>query len=159
MISMIPTYNYKEIKQLLETNLYILVTSLTKYSQFRQRLWKTALFYRFVRYHITTQPARTTTLGLVFNSPLEQGCQIVIPKIPIWAFVRGPWNGKCWHILWSFSCSFGIFPPFWYVLPREIWQPWPRVELRFLQGVNFVLVSEATLCLWFFARVKILTST
>jgi hypothetical protein len=25
------------------------------------------------------------------------------------------------HILWSF----GIFSPFWYIVPRKIWQPWP----------------------------------
>jgi hypothetical protein len=25
-----------------------------------------------------------------------------------------------WYILWSF----GIFSPFWYAVPRKIWQPW-----------------------------------
>jgi hypothetical protein len=25
-----------------------------------------------------------------------------------------------WYILWLF----GIFFPFWYVVPRKIWQPW-----------------------------------
>jgi hypothetical protein len=31
------------------------------------------------------------------------------------------------HILWPFgifSGHFGIFFPFWYVVPRKIWQPW-----------------------------------
>jgi hypothetical protein len=27
------------------------------------------------------------------------------PKIPIWVDFGGPWNGKCWYILWPF----GIF--------------------------------------------------
>jgi hypothetical protein len=25
-----------------------------------------------------------------------------------------------WYSFWSF----GIFPPFWWVVPRKIWQPW-----------------------------------
>jgi hypothetical protein len=25
------------------------------------------------------------------------------PKIPIWVIFGGPWNGKCWYILWSFG--------------------------------------------------------
>jgi hypothetical protein len=24
------------------------------------------------------------------------------PKIQIWAYFGGPWNGKCWYILWQF---------------------------------------------------------
>jgi hypothetical protein len=53
------------------------------------------------------------------------------PKIPIWVYFGGPWNGKCWYILWPFCIiydhlvkymavwysmwSFGILFPFWYV--------------------------------------------
>jgi hypothetical protein len=29
-----------------------------------------------------------------------------------------------WSILWLFT----IFFPFWYVVPRKIWQPCPRIE-------------------------------
>jgi hypothetical protein len=32
-----------------------------------------------------------------------------------------------WYILWPFGifCGyFGTFFPFWYVVPRKIWQPW-----------------------------------
>jgi hypothetical protein len=32
-----------------------------------------------------------------------------------------------WHVSWPFGifCGhFGTFPPFWYVAPRQIWQPW-----------------------------------
>jgi hypothetical protein len=28
---------------------------------------------------------------------------IFIPKIPIWVYLRGPWNGKCWYVLWPFG--------------------------------------------------------
>jgi hypothetical protein len=36
----------------------------------------------------------------------DQCCQMVYfkPKIPIWGYFGGPWNGKCWCIL----------RPFWY---------------------------------------------
>jgi hypothetical protein len=27
-----------------------------------------------------------------------------------------------WYIMWEF----GIFFPFWYFVPRKIWQPWRR---------------------------------
>jgi hypothetical protein len=55
---------------------------------------------------------------------------ILRPKIPIWVYFGGPWNGKCWYILWPFGIiydhlvnymavwycmwSFGILFPFWY---------------------------------------------
>jgi hypothetical protein len=29
-----------------------------------------------------------------------------------------------WYILWLF----GIFSPFWYVVPRKIWQPWSQAS-------------------------------
>jgi hypothetical protein len=35
-----------------------------------------------------------------------------IPKIPVWVNFGGPWNGKCWYILWPF----GIFTALWYNL-------------------------------------------
>jgi hypothetical protein len=63
---------------------------------------------------------------------------IFMPKIPIWVYFGGSWNGKCWYILWQFGifydlllslmvgnlvllCSFGIFSRFG---RRKIWQPW-----------------------------------
>jgi hypothetical protein len=63
------------------------------------------------------------------------------PKISFWVNFGGPCNGRCWYILWPFGIFyvllFGIFGghmeyfmviwyifPFWYVLPRKIWQPW-----------------------------------
>jgi hypothetical protein len=57
-------------------------------------------------------------------------------KIPIWAYIGGPWNGKCWYFygIWNNESPFGTFCghlvyifPFWYVLPSKIWQPWPAV--------------------------------
>jgi hypothetical protein len=61
------------------------------------------------------------------------------PKIQIWANFGGSCTGRCWFILWtrgpfwghfldfmdiSYSLwLFGIFFPFWYFVPRKIWQP------------------------------------
>jgi hypothetical protein len=60
-------------------------------------------------------------------------------KIATWVHFGGSCNGRCWCTLWIFGLlyghliyfmaiwyilwSFGIFPPFWYIVPREIWQP------------------------------------
>jgi hypothetical protein len=62
------------------------------------------------------------------------------PKLPIWVNFIGSCNGSCCYILWPFGIFyghlvyfvaiwcilllFGIFFPFWYVVPRKIWQPW-----------------------------------
>jgi hypothetical protein len=38
-----------------------------------------------------------------------------------------------WYILWPFGTLYGYleyFPPFWYVVPRKIWQPWSQAEKR-----------------------------
>jgi hypothetical protein len=65
---------------------------------------------------------------------------ILKPKIPVWVNFGGSRNERClsillpfglfyghlvcfkviWYILWLF----GIVPPFWYVVPRKIWQHW-----------------------------------
>jgi hypothetical protein len=56
-------------------------------------------------------------------------------KIPIWVYFGGPRNLKCWYnlwpnfmhlmdIWWSFVFCGHLFFPFWYVIPRKIWQPW-----------------------------------
>jgi hypothetical protein len=75
-----------------------------------------------------------------FPSQLEQGCQMVSfqTKIPSWVNLGGPWNLKCWYILWPFGISYSrlaifgaireccdnleYFSPFWYIVPRKIWQ-------------------------------------
>jgi hypothetical protein len=50
------------------------------------------------------------------------------PKIPIWVNFGGSYNGRCkaiWSILLPFGILygyFGIFFPFWNVVPRKIWQ-------------------------------------
>jgi hypothetical protein len=31
------------------------------------------------------------------------------PKIPNWANLEGPCNGRCWYILWPFSLLYGYF--------------------------------------------------
>jgi hypothetical protein len=45
----------------------------------------------------------------IFNAHLVRLAAIYV--VFLWPF---------WFILWSF----GTFSPFWYVVPREIWQPW-----------------------------------
>jgi hypothetical protein len=42
---------------------------------------------------------------------------IFIPKVQIWMYFGGPWNGKCWQILWVF----GIFKAIWYIIHKAIW--------------------------------------
>jgi hypothetical protein len=68
--------------------------------------------------------------------------------ILIWVYF-GPWNGKCWYtyfiVNWNILRPFGIFYshlvhtvvlwyvyflPFWYIVPRKIWQPWVRLGRR-----------------------------
>jgi hypothetical protein len=58
---------------------------------------------------------------------------IFIPKFPIWVYFGGPWCVKClyifsiWCILLSFgtfSCQLEYFCTFWYIVVRQIWQPW-----------------------------------
>jgi hypothetical protein len=69
---------------------------------------------------------------------------IYMQKVPIWVYSGGPWKGNCWYVLWTFGIhmyvhiftamskffgllvykwTFGIFSPFWNVVPRKIWQP------------------------------------
>jgi hypothetical protein len=78
---------------------------------------------------------------------------IFIPKFQIWVYFRGPWNGKCWYVLWLFGIFCGhlvyfvaiwyilwpfgivcfhlvILSPFWYVVERKIWQPWVTERWR-----------------------------
>jgi hypothetical protein len=31
------------------------------------------------------------------------GWFILRPKIPVWVYFRGPWNGKCWYIFGPFG--------------------------------------------------------
>jgi hypothetical protein len=41
-----------------------------------------------------------------------------------------------WYILWPIGIFCGHllkFCPFWYVVPRKIWQPWPNVKLWIFQ--------------------------
>jgi hypothetical protein len=54
------------------------------------------------------------------------------PKIQIWVYFVGSFDGRGWCILWPFSQFSGrlvYFPlllhfyPFWYVVARKIWQP------------------------------------
>jgi hypothetical protein len=48
------------------------------------------------------------------------------PNIPIWVNFGGPWNGKCWYILWPFGINnnhlvylrpFGSLEVNWYIFP------------------------------------------
>jgi hypothetical protein len=47
-------------------------------------------------------------------------------KYQFWVNLGGSCNVRCWYILWPFgifSTVLGYFHPFWYVMPRKIWQP------------------------------------
>jgi hypothetical protein len=41
------------------------------------------------------------------------------------------------YILWSFCIFYGYFFPFWYFLPRKIWQPWQCVSQKFAKDSLF----------------------
>jgi hypothetical protein len=60
------------------------------------------------------------------------------PKIPTWVNFGRSCNGRCWYFLWPFCLFYGQtlsgtfdtfcgllvhFFPFWYVVPKKIWQP------------------------------------
>jgi hypothetical protein len=62
------------------------------------------------------------------------------PKIPFRVNFGGPWNAKVWYNLLTFGIYYGhlvyvmiirkfsgylvYFSPFWYIVSRNIWQPW-----------------------------------
>jgi hypothetical protein len=77
----------------------------------------------------------------IASSPvLPDGTYIFKPKMPTWINFGRSRNERCWHILctcYPFYCqmvsfggirlilwSLGIFSPLWYVVPRQIRQPW-----------------------------------
>jgi hypothetical protein len=70
------------------------------------------------------------------------------PEIQIWANFGGSCNGRCWYIFGTLGPFYGPFvyfmdlwyigigviwcrSPFWYFIPRKIWQPW-AASLSFL---------------------------
>jgi hypothetical protein len=70
---------------------------------------------------------------------LPDGLYIFIPKIPILVYFSGLGMKNFWRASWQFGifiailvysmavwyfhCRFGIFFPFWSVVPSKIWQP------------------------------------
>jgi hypothetical protein len=63
----------------------------------------------------------------------QQGCQMVFCR------TKNPnlgkfWRAREWNMLAHFNrhlehfVAFGMLFPFWYVAPRQIWQPWRRGE-------------------------------
>jgi hypothetical protein len=74
------------------------------------------------------------------NRPRVARWFVFKPKIQIWVNFGGSCNLRCWYILWTLgpfyglllyfmhiwysSWYFGKFLPFWYFVPRKIWQPW-----------------------------------
>jgi hypothetical protein len=81
------------------------------------------------------------------------------PKIQIWVNFVGYCNGRCWYSLRPFGIFynhllyimailyifwlFGIFPPFWYVVARKIWQPC-SVHGRFINCLTRSVTERAT---------------
>jgi hypothetical protein len=93
--------------------------------------------------------------------PPNQGCQMAYfqAKNPnlgkFWRILQ--WKllvyfTDIWYILWTFGIfyghlvyfmdiwyilsTFGIFFPFWYFLPRKIWQPCTKQQLGLVNGVR-----------------------
>jgi hypothetical protein len=79
------------------------------------------------------------------GAELPDAICILKPKIPIWVSFGLACNGRPWCMRGPFGPFYGYllhfvaiwyilfilvhFSPFWYVVPRNIWQPWP--EARF----------------------------
>jgi hypothetical protein len=97
------------------------------------------------------------------------------PKIRIWANFGGPWNGKCWYILWPFGIFYGllvlfmsvwyslwsfvIFFPFWYVCTKKNLATMRRSTLRawvtgYVQCHFFVYFPSKSDAVWMSVLLK-----
>jgi hypothetical protein len=75
----------------------------------------------------------------IISAVLDQGCQMVYPKIQIWVNFEGSCSGRCWYILWTLgpfyglllyfmdiwysSWKFGVFSPFGYLVKEKSGNP------------------------------------
>jgi hypothetical protein len=81
------------------------------------------------------------------------------PKTIIWVNFRGIFNQRCWYILllfgifyghlvyfvaiWFIIWLFGIFFPFWYAVPRKIWQPCRRsIFAKWFEGFITTFITQ-----------------
>jgi hypothetical protein len=108
----------------------------------------------FVLFHF----ASTTKINRFVHWIRDARWFVFKPKIPSWVNFRGSCNGKCWYILCPFSLFYGhwkyfmamfcdhlvYFPPFWYVVPRKIWQLCIELPISCTQG-SFV-TKDIFLC-------------
>jgi hypothetical protein len=64
----------------------------------------------------------------IFYGHLVYFMSILLYFMAIWLFYcHLVYFMAIWYILWPFGIIFGDFFPFWYVVPRKIWQPcWAR---------------------------------
>jgi hypothetical protein len=69
-----------------------------------------------------------------------------MPKLPIWIYFGGPWNGKrwymyfiaIWNILWSFVKFFGVI---WYISPVLVYSDEKNAALGCLAILKRLLVT------------------
>jgi hypothetical protein len=74
------------------------------------------------------------------------------PNIQIWVNFGGSCNGRCCYILRTLGPCYGLlrtlgishgnlayFSPFWYFVPRKIWQPCIQPEFHFSVFVQTVV--------------------
>jgi hypothetical protein len=85
--------------------------------------------------------------NVIIATRIARWYYVLKPKIPNWVNFRGSCAGWCGYFLGPFGLfyvrSSGILcgqlvrlSPFWYVVPRKIWQPWLQC---------FVVISDKTL--------------
>jgi hypothetical protein len=89
------------------------------------------------------------------------------PKIAIWVDFGRSCSGRCWCNLWTFGLFYGhlifsmdiwyIFPPFWYIVPRKIWQPCRDARVSFKTEKAREKSSEL-LTAWMFERLRLMYS-
>jgi hypothetical protein len=64
-------------------------------------MWSSKIAKKFKKWQIFAQSGHTCVYCDDLASVLPDGI-FSYQKIPIWVYFGGPWNGKCWHILWPF---------------------------------------------------------
>jgi hypothetical protein len=116
----------------------------------------------FLEELVATKDLMLSFSKIAESCDLNRGCQMAYfqTKIPIWVNVGGSWNGSCQYpyfiafgsilrpfcIFWGHLLYFMFLVysfPFWYVVPRKIWQPW--FELSWNGGATYVTMSKSIL--------------
>jgi hypothetical protein len=109
--------------------------------------------------------------ALAQSRVLDQGWYFANPKKShFWLHLGWPWNGNVfifsvhwayfmniWYIFWPSGTFCGYRVPFWYAVPRKIWQPWLRLALNVTKLSRFSIVVTRHKS-WIILKHRALTS-